>query len=241
MFNQSLIKYYSTVLIDKMKYFAHRGIIDNELENSKEAVIHTLTSADYDGIEVDLRLTYDKKVVLIHDKDTRRISREKLIISKTEYNMLEKLKLYDESYLLTLQHFIQIYKKYDRHNKKKIIFDIKDNDLTVIEHIINNIRIFGIPFYNIIILTWKDDLPCYLYRNIKIYYAVDESVIRECDIIKAKEKQYSGICLEFDNSKENIETIKLIKLLGLETNVYLNKDVEPSLKLYQNIIDIAIF
>lgn len=224
-----------------MKYFAHRGIIDNELENSKEAVIHTLASVDYDGIEVDLRLTYDKKVILIHDKDTRRISREKLIVSKTEYNMLEKLKLYDESYLLTLLHFIQIYKKYDSNHKKKIIFDIKDNDLTVIEHIINNIRIFGIPLDNIIVLTWKDDLPCYLYRSIKIFYAVDESVIRECDIIKAKEKQYSGICLEFDNSTENIETIKLIKLLGLETNVYLSKDIEPSLKWYQNIIDIATF
>ena len=224
-----------------MKYFAHRGIIDNELENSKEAVIHTLTSVDYDGIEVDLRLTYDKKVVLIHDKDTRRISREKLIVSKTEYNMLEKLKLYDESYLLTLQHFIQIYKKYDTYNKKKIIFDIKDNDLTVIEHIINNMRIYGIPLDNVILLTWKDDLPCYLYRSIKIFYAVDESVIRECDIIKAKEKQYSGICLEFDNSKENIETIKLIKLLGLETNVYLSRDIEPSLKWYQNIINIATF
>lgn len=224
-----------------MKYFAHRGIIDNELENSKEAVIHTLNSSNYDGIEVDLRLTYDKKVILIHDKDTRRISREKLIVSKTEYNMLEKLKLYDESYLLTLQHFIQLYRKYDSNHNKKIIFDIKDNDLTVIEHIINNMRIFGIPLDNVIVLTWKDDLPCYLYRNIKIYYAVDESIIRECDILKAKEKQYSGICLEFDNSTENIETIKLIKLLGLETNVYLSKDIEPSLKWYQNIIDIATF
>ena len=194
-----------------MKYFAHRGIIDNELENSKEAVINTLTSGDYDGIEVDLRLTYDKKVVLIHDKHTRRISKEKLIISDTEYNMLEKLKLYDNSNLLTLLHFIQIYKKYDTYNKKKIIFDIKDNDLTVIEHIINNMRIYGIPLDNVILLTWKDDLPCYLYRSIKIFYAVDESVIRECDILKAKEKQYSGICLEFDNSKENIETIKFLK------------------------------
>lgn len=224
-----------------MKYYTHRGIIDNELENSKEAVINTLNSSDYDGIEVDLRLTYDKKVILIHDKDTRRISREKLIISKTEYNMLEKLKLYDESYLLTLQHFIQIYNKYDSHNKKKIIFDIKDNDLTVIEHIINNMRICGIPLDNVIVLTWKDDLPCYLYKNIKIFYAIDESVIRECDILNAKEKQYSGICLEFDNSKENIETIKLIKLLGLETNVYLNKDLKSSLRWYENIIDSATF
>ena len=224
-----------------MKYFAHRGIIDNELENSKEAVINTLNSSNYDGIEVDLRLSYDKKVILIHDKDTRRISREKLIISDTEYNMLEKLKLYDNSNLLTLLHFIQIYKKYDTYNKKKIIFDIKDNDLTVIEHIINNMRIYGIPLDNVILLTWKDDLPCYLYRSIKIFYAVDESVIRECDILKAKEKQYSGICLEFDNSKENIETIKLIKLLGLETTVYLNKDLKSSLRWYENIIDHATF
>jgi len=224
-----------------MKYFAHRGIINNELENSNQAVINTLTSGDYDGIEVDLRLTYDKKVVLIHDKHTRRISKEKLIISDTEYNMLEKLKLYDNSNLLTLLHFIQIYKKYDTYNKKKIIFDIKDNDLTVIEHIINNMRIYGIPLDNVILLTWKDDLPCYLYRSIKIFYAVDESVIRECDILKAKEKQYSGICLEFDNSKENIETIKLIKLLGLETTVYLNKDLKSSLRWYENIIDSATF
>ena len=77
-----------------MKYFAHRGIIEKELENSSDAIIKTLTSDKYDGIEVDLRLTHDKKVVLIHDKHTRRISKERLIISDTEYNMLEKLKLY---------------------------------------------------------------------------------------------------------------------------------------------------
>ena len=224
-----------------MKYFAHRGVIHNELENSNEGIINTIKSSEYDGIEVDLRLTYDKKVILIHDKHTRRISKEKLIISETEYNILEKLKLYDNSNLLTLLHFIQIYKKYDGYNKKRIIFDIKDNDITIIEHIINNLSIFGIPLDNIIVLTWKDNLPCYLYRSIKIFYAVDESVIRECDILKAKEKQYSGICLEFDNSKENIETIKLIKLLGLETNVYLNKDLKNSVKWYENIIDYATF
>ena len=94
-----------------MKYFAHRGVIHNELENSNEGIINTIKSSEYDGIEVDLRLTYDKKVILIHDKHTRRISKEKLIISETEYNMLEKLKLYDNSNLLTLLHFIQIYKE----------------------------------------------------------------------------------------------------------------------------------
>ena len=103
------------------------------------------------------------------------------------------------------------------------------------------LSIFGIPLDNIIVLTWKDNLPCYLYRSIKIFYAVDESVIRECDILKVKEKQYSGICLEFDNSKENIETIKLIKLLGLESNVYLNKELKSSLRWYENIIDHATF
>ena len=239
MFKSTSIKY-SRILI-KMKYFAHRGIIENELENSNEAIIKTLTSDKYDGIEIDLRLTHDKKVVLIHDKHTRGISKEKLVISDTEYNMLEKLKLYDNSHILTLQHFIHLYKKYDSNHNKKIIFDIKDNDTIIIEHIINNLRIFGIPLDNVIVLTWKDHLPCYLYKNIKIYYAIDESVIRECDIIKAKEKQFSGICLEFDNSIENIESIKLIKLLGLDTNVYLGKGLQTPLRWYENIIDNATF
>ena len=239
MFKTTLIIYSGTLI--KMKYFAHRGIIEKELENSSDAIIKTLTSDKYDGIELDLRLTHDKKVVLIHDKHTRRISKEKLIISDTEYNMLEKLKLYDNSHILTLQHFIHLYKKYNSNHNKKIIFDIKDSDLTIIEHIINNLRIFGIPLDNIIVLTWKDHLPCYLYKNIKIFYAIDESVIRECDIIRAEEKQFSGICLEFDNSIENIESIKLIKLLGLDTNVYLNKEFLTTLKWYENIIDYATF
>ena len=74
-----------------MEYYAHRGIIKNELENSKEAIINSLESEDYNGIEIDLRLSQDKEIILVHDENTSRISNEIFFISELKYDLLEAI------------------------------------------------------------------------------------------------------------------------------------------------------
>ena len=219
-----------------MEYYAHRGIIKNELENSKEAIINSLESEDYNGIEIDLRLSQDKEIILVHDENTSRISNEIFFISELKYDLLEKVILKDNSSFLTLNKFIHIYKSKNKYIKKKIIFDIKCNEEYIINQIIRTIKIFKIPIDNIIILTWRNNIPCYLYREINIFYAINSTVIGEGDILLSKIRKYNGICLKFDNSIENIKCIQMIKLLGLKTNVYCSKKYLNVLKLHENII-----
>ena len=49
-----------------MKLIAHRGLTNENIkENTLEAFINAIEN-NYDGIELDLRLTKDKKIVCLH-------------------------------------------------------------------------------------------------------------------------------------------------------------------------------
>ena len=78
--------------------YAHRGFHDNENgvpENSlvafKEAV-----NRGY-GIEMDLQLTKDKKLVVFHDDDLLRAAKKELRIYEIDYEELKKIKIFDSS------------------------------------------------------------------------------------------------------------------------------------------------
>ncbi len=50
-----------------MKIIAHRGNDNIHKENSLEAIINSLNKKYVDGIELDIRLTQDKKLIVNHD------------------------------------------------------------------------------------------------------------------------------------------------------------------------------
>ena len=53
------------------KYFAHRGESFNAPENTIQSIkLAWINNAD--GVEIDIRLTSDNKIVVIHDRNTRR-------------------------------------------------------------------------------------------------------------------------------------------------------------------------
>ena len=57
-----------------MKLIAHRGLTNENIkENTLEAFINAIEN-NYDGIELDIRLTKDKKIVVLHDKLINRTS-----------------------------------------------------------------------------------------------------------------------------------------------------------------------
>ena len=215
-----------------MENYAHRGVITDELENSKNAIINTLKSPKYSGIEVDLRCSTDNTIFIIHDDNTSRISDKNIKISENNCDTILDIKLHDGSYLLTLQMFMKICKKYD----KKIVFDLKSNDIYLIETIINYCKIYDIQMDRIKILTWKSDIPCYLYKLVKIYYGHADGPIGDETIIKIKNKHYRGVCIKFDNSIENIRFIEKFYDTGLDIYVYLEKDLVKDVYKYSKII-----
>lgn len=56
-----------------MKRIAHRGIQTRALENTLEAAQETFMDVNVAGLEIDLRLTLDKKPVVFHDASLKRL------------------------------------------------------------------------------------------------------------------------------------------------------------------------
>ena len=49
------------------KFIAHRGNDDDLAENSKEAILNSLSKPYIDGVEFDIRITKDNKFVINHN------------------------------------------------------------------------------------------------------------------------------------------------------------------------------
>ena len=68
---------------------AHRGLSSLEIENSFEAIKLGLQDKSTTGVEIDIRLTKDKKIVVIHDDE---INNKKVSTSTLEELQKEKIK-----------------------------------------------------------------------------------------------------------------------------------------------------
>lgn len=71
---------------------AHRGSMKKHAENSMAAFLQALRDGA-DGIELDVFLTADRKVVVIHDADTHRLTGVHLKVKKSLYRELKRLNL----------------------------------------------------------------------------------------------------------------------------------------------------
>ena len=74
---------------------AHRGESFNAPENTLESVILAWKNK-VKNVEIDIHLTKDNQIVVIHDKDTQRTSGQKKIIAETNFSELINL---DVAYL----------------------------------------------------------------------------------------------------------------------------------------------
>ena len=73
-----------------MQLIAHRGLTNKFYkENTIEAFENAINNK-YIGIELDIRMTKDKKIVILHDKVINRTSNGKGNINNLEYKELKK-------------------------------------------------------------------------------------------------------------------------------------------------------
>ena len=73
-----------------VKIIGHRGASDDAPENTISSIKEAFVQGA-DGVEVDIRLTKDKKVVCIHDKNTIRTTGLSLEVKNTNYRELKNL------------------------------------------------------------------------------------------------------------------------------------------------------
>ncbi len=74
----------------KMLFISHRGESHDAPENTLSA-FRLSWQRNTDGIELDIYMTADKKVVCIHDLHTGRVGDKKLVVAKEKYEALRQI------------------------------------------------------------------------------------------------------------------------------------------------------
>ena len=72
------------------KIIAHRGVTRNDQENTLPAY-HQAFSEGADGLEIDVRLSKDKKPIIFQDEETSRLFKKSLEVKNTTFFELEAL------------------------------------------------------------------------------------------------------------------------------------------------------
>lgn len=138
-----------------MKIIAHRGLKEYK-QNTRKALIEALKKDYIDGIEFDIRITKDKKIVIIHDPIIDLVSDGSGLVKMMTYKKLLKYNFgtkENPQKIMLLDDFLK-----ELNTNKIIIIDIKEEltDLEIVKYlprIINkyNLNIYLTSFnYNII-------------------------------------------------------------------------------------------
>lgn len=185
-----------------MKVIAHRGITsDNIRENSYLAIKRALKDKNIDGVELDIRMTKDKKIVLNHGPNIG-------------FNYIENMNYIDiikEKYITTLDKVLSI-------NTDKILFiDIKVNhnykkfaDLIIKELSLTN--------KNIYLASFNKNIIKYLKRKTKhkvglisFYYRRNSFKFCALNYISVSSKKLGKITKEiflWTINKNNLQYVK---------------------------------
>ncbi|HAO23011.1 MAG TPA: hypothetical protein DCQ37_22705 [Desulfobacteraceae bacterium] len=98
---------------------AHRGARDEEIENTRAAFDKALTYP-IDGIELDLRMTKDKTVIVWHDRTLFKLNATRKYISHHTYAQLRALS--PEKQMLTLSETLKLYA-----HRTRLMLEIKSD------------------------------------------------------------------------------------------------------------------
>lgn len=90
-----------------MKIIGHRGAAGLALENTLES-IRSARKAGVDAVEIDVRLTRDKHLVLLHDVNTGRVSPSDLFINETRLEDLQNVTLHNGQRVPTLKEALRV-------------------------------------------------------------------------------------------------------------------------------------
>ena len=83
------------------KFIAHRGNDDDLAENSKEAILNSLSKPYIDGVEFDIRITKDNKFVINHNATINLNSNKIGTIKNMTLKQLKKVKFKNHNMMVT--------------------------------------------------------------------------------------------------------------------------------------------
>ena len=181
-----------------MKIIAHRGIYDKKIgENTYLAITNAINNKFITGIEFDIRLTKDNKIVVIHDKTINRTSNGFGIVENMTLKELQKYNFGKKQFyqtIPTLEKILSI------KNNKILLIEIKINKNVNKFYKVLTDTIKKFPYQNIYLMSFNKTIikklkkKCnsakvgfiYLTNNINKYYKNDFCVLNHIFIDKKK-------------------------------------------------------
>lgn len=136
-----------TVKFDKKntKMIAHRGLSGIELENTCSAFV-AASNRSYYGIETDIYKTADGHFIVGHDDNYKRLSGEEIYLEKETLARLQEVVFFDKDGTkgrvdlrpATLENYLSIVKKYEKHAILELKSDFTDEEIAKIIEIIKS-------------------------------------------------------------------------------------------------------
>ena len=125
---------------------AHRGLSGLETENTNAAFV-AAGNRSYYGIETDIHRTIDGRFVVCHDANLMRVGGENIPVEEVTIETLLNTVLFDKDGTksradirpTTLENYISICKKYEKHSVLELKSDFTDEEIGRIIDIIKEI------------------------------------------------------------------------------------------------------
>ena len=137
----------NTIKFDKKNalMIAHRGLSGIETENTNSAFV-AAGNRSYYGIETDIHRTADGKFVIIHDGGLSRVAGLDIRVENVSFSVLQEVILFDQDgsknredlRLSTLENYISICKKYNKHCVLELKSDFTKEEILKIIHTIKD-------------------------------------------------------------------------------------------------------
>lgn len=209
-----------------MYLIAHRANNNHGYsENSLSAILNVLEKHYIDGLEIDVRITKDKKLVLIHDPVIDFVSKGSGIVSNLTLKELQEY-----NYGKSKERIVTLEEVLNSINTNKIILielkEMGNNYIDLVDETIKTIKKY--PELNILISSFNYFLLTYLknnYPNIKcgliIGYGINTLKINNEFDFNITSNKYVNKIVE----KEYNFIFGIKKINDLKNNIYLITDV----------------
>lgn len=213
-----------------MHLISHRGLDNHEFsENSLNAITNVLKKEYIEGIEIDVRITKDKEIVLIHDPVIDLISNGSGIVKYMNLKELQKYQ-YGKSKepLATLNEVLN-----SINTNKKILIELKEFGNDYIPLVDETIKIINKYNLDIYITSFNYKLLNYIkskYKNIRcgliIGYGLNSLKINNNFDFNIISYYYHN---KINNSKLTF-VFNITKKVSLNNNFYLISDTSYKFK-----------
>ena len=223
------------------KIIAHRGLSGIERENTCPAFI-AAGNRNYYGIETDIHVTLDKKLVVIHDESTKRVSLEKydINVEESNYDDIKDIVLPDRDgsfgrqdiRIPLLCEYVSICKKYE----KICVLEIKNR--FALDDLKETIRqIDGLGYLeNVVFISfcWENcvDLRT-LLPNAKIQWLTSEEITDE----KIEELVQNSLELDIYHIRLTKDIIDKLHSRGIKVNCWTCDDKQRADELIEMGVD----